>query len=278
MNPLLPVAQQPISLLNFLSSIRVVMVNTTLPANIGSTARAMYTMGLTQLVIVNPKRAIDDDAIAHASGALSILKQALVVPTLQDAIVDCQWVMATSSRQRHLPQPVLTPRQSALLMLQQFNQCHQFLDDSNKKFQIALVFGREDRGLTNEELQLADYHIQIPANPNYSILNVAAAVQVIAYAFYEVATEQFCQTTIDDFKPMLDLTIRQQWDEPAINQQQKQQLQQRLLNLLTQIELFNPNQPKTLPFRLSRLISRLQLDYKEYQLLQAIITKLSQSK
>lgn len=253
---------------DFLSCIRVVLVNTTLPANIGSTARAMHTMGLNQLIVVNPKRAIDDDAIAHSAGAKHVLENVQIVNSLTEAIDDCQWVLASSSRKRHLPQPVLTPRQSANLMVKNFIQSQQHAIN----FQIALVFGREDRGLTNDELQLADYHIQIPANPDYGILNVASAVQVIASVFYEIATEQAQLVSTDEH--LLELTLRQQWDEPAINQQQKQQLQQRFLTLFTQLDLYHPEHAKNLPYRLTRLLNRLQLDVKEYQLLQAMIAKM----
>lgn len=268
------------ALSDFLATIRVVMVNTTLPANIGSAARAMHTMGLSKLVVVDPKHPLNDDAYAHAAGATHILDEVTIVPTLADAIADCHWVLAASSRQRHLPKPVLTPRQAALLMLQQHTQltgqvtAHTTPDTP---LNIALVFGREDRGLTNEELQLADYHVQIPANPNYGVLNVAAAVQVIASVFFEVASERFAplsqQEVGTDFAT-LSLTLRQQWDNPPITQAQHAQLQARLLALLADLGLYHADQSKLMPARLNRLLGRLQLDQKEYQLLQAMIAKL----
>ncbi len=273
---------------DFLANIRVVMVNTTLPANIGSAARAMHTMGLSNLMVVDPKRPVDDDAYAHAAGATAILDQVTIVPTLADAIGDCHWVLAASSRQRHLPKPVLTPRQAANLMLQQFMQLGVAANASETKdnldtkptvkLSIALVFGREDRGLTNEELQLADYHVQIPANPDYGVLNVAAAVQVIASVFYEVASEQLSlqesSDSADSSNLQLNLTLRQQWDNPPITQAQHAQLEQRLLTLLASHNLYNAEQSKLMPARLSRLLGRLQLDEKEYQLLQALLAKL----
>nr|WP_241878011.1 RNA methyltransferase [Psychrobacter sp. PraFG1]UNK04419.1 RNA methyltransferase [Psychrobacter sp. PraFG1] len=165
-----------------LNSVRIVMVNTTLPANIGSAARAMLTMGLTDLVVVNPKHPIDEDSIAHAAGAKSVLDNCAVVDTLDEALSDCQLVFAASSRQRHIPRPVVTPDEAAQLVL----------DRPIGETKVAILFGREDRGLTNEELALADYHIQIDANPDYPVLNVASAVQVISSFFTAVS----CSTAI----------------------------------------------------------------------------------
>lgn len=249
------------------------MVNTTLPANMGSAARAMHTMGLSDLVVVEPKLPIDDDAIAHAAGANSVLANARIVDNLVDAIADCHWVFATSSRQRHIPKPVLTPRQAAQFYAGQLRALAQ--NDTTKIVpKIAIVFGREDRGLTNDELALANYHIQIPANPQYSVLNVAAAVQVIAASFFE-ALETYCQPTTDLMPhPELAFNLRQHWDEPPISQQQQQQLATQCLATLQQLGIYHREQSKVLPQRVSRLFDRLQLDVKEYQLLQAFFAKI----
>lgn len=265
---------QPFSTLAaFLAGIRIVMVNTTLPANIGSAARAMHTMGLTQLTVVAPKLPIDEDAYAHAAGAKAILDAVTICDTLEQALQDCHWVIATSSRQRHIPRPVLSPRQAAELMVTNFHSLGDLMTDSaHRNWQLAIVFGREDRGLTNEELQLADYHIQIPANPQYGVLNVAAAVQVIASVFYETAELALIAKTAAE--KSIDLTFRQQWDEPPISNEQRLQLENRLLALLENLDIYNPAQSKVMPQRINRLLSRLQLDIKEYQLLQATIAKL----
>lgn len=266
--------QQPFSTLAaFLAGIRIVMVNTTLPANIGSAARAMHTMGLTQLTVVAPKLPIDEDAYAHAAGAKAILDAVTICDTLEQALQDCHWVIATSSRQRHIPRPVLSPRQAAELMVTNFQNLGDLMTDSaHPNWQLAIVFGREDRGLTNEELQLADYHIQIPANAEYGVLNVAAAVQVIASVFYETAELALMAKTAAE--KSIDLTFRQQWDEPPISNEQRLQLENRLLALLENLDIYNPAQSKVMPQRINRLLSRLQLDIKEYQLLQATIAKL----
>ena len=273
---------------DYLSNMQVVMVNTTLPANIGSAARAMHTMGLSRLTVVDPKLPIDDTSVSHAAGGSDLLSSALIAPTLESAIADCQLVFAASSRSRHLPRPVVTPTQAAKIMLD-------FIDKQNTINErngidtapnIAILFGREDRGLTNEELAYADYHIQIDANPAYPVLNVASAVQVIA-SFIYAYTQTHIQADSEDNniaqvtdnvetleQGMLNTYVRQQWDEPAITQQQLQQLTERITALMVQRKLADSENLKSLPSRLSRLGSRIQLDQKEYQLLSALLAKL----
>ena len=284
---------------DYLSCIQVVMVNTTLPANIGSAARAMHTMGLSKLTVVDPKLPIDETSVSHAAGGGELLSSAIIAPTLEDAIANCQLVFAASSRSRHLPRPVVTPTQAAKIMLD-------FVDKQNAVNKqnsiedtapnIAILFGREDRGLTNEELAYADYHIQIDANPAYPVLNVASAVQVIASFVFAYAqthlqadsdlynksdneADNNSPKTTDSLEaiaqPLLNTYLRQQWDEPAITQQQLQQLTERTTALMVQHKLADNKNLKSLPSRLSRLGSRLQLDQKEYQLLSALIAKLA---
>jgi len=276
---------------DYLDCLQVVMVNTTLPANIGSAARAMHTMGLSRLTVVDPKLPIDETSVSHAAGGSELLSSALIAPTLESAISECQLVFAASSRSRHLPRPVVTPTQAAKIMFDFIDaQAALSADDSNvdtssaatsNKPNIAILFGREDRGLTNEELAYADYHIQIDANPAYPVLNVASAVQVIAsfiFAYAQTHTQTADSLDSDastDAQSTINVNLRQQWDEPAINQQQLQQLTQRTTDLMVQRGLANSEHLKSLPSRLSRLGSRLQLDQKEYQLLSALIAKLS---
>ena len=273
---------------NYLSCVQVVMVNTTLPANIGSAARAMHTMGLSRLTVVDPKLPIDDTSVSHSAGGSDLLSSAIIAPTLESAIADCQLVFAASSRSRHLPRPVVTPTQAAKIMLD-------FIDKQNAINErngidtapnIAILFGREDRGLTNEELAYADYHVQIDANPAYPVLNVASAVQVIASFIYAYAqTHIQADSEVNDIaqvtdnletleQGMLNTYMRQQWDEPAITQQQLQLLTERTTALMVQRKLADSENLKSLPSRLSRLGSRIQLDQKEYQLLSALLAKL----
>lgn len=296
-----PVTTPPIS--DYLSCLQIVMVNTTLPANIGSAARAMHTMGLSRLSVVNPKLPIDESSVSHAAGGSRVLANAHIAPTLEHAIADCQLVFAASSRSRHLPRPVVTPTQAAEIMLSFIDKQRRITAEKvSDKPNIAILFGREDRGLTNEELSFADYHIQIDANPEYPVLNVASAIQVIAsfiFAYaqtHNAATDNTLinNTTINDITinsadtnnnnnstnaptaaPILHTYLRQEWDEPAITQQQLQQLTQRMTTLMVQQNLADSEHLKSLPSRLSRLGARLQLDQKEYQLLSALLAKLS---
>lgn len=275
---------------DYLSCIQIVMVNTTLPANIGSAARAMHTMGLSKLTVVDPKLPIDETSVSHAAGGSELLSSAIIAPTLESAIKNCQLVFAASSRSRHLPRPVVTPTQAAKIMLDFIDKQSAIngQDGINTAPNIAILFGREDRGLTNEELAYADYHIQIDANPAYPVLNVASAVQVIAsfiYAYTQTHTQSDSEVNNKISKaadnveiaeyPVLNTYLRQQWDEPAITQQQLQQLTERTTALMVQHKLADSENLKSLPSRLSRLGSRIQLDQKEYQLLSALIAKLA---
>ena len=275
---------------DYLSCIQIVMVNTTLPANIGSAARAMHTMGLSKLTVVDPKLPIDETSVSHAAGGSELLSSAIIAPTLESAIKNCQLVFAASSRSRHLPRPVVTPTQAAKIMLDFIDKQSAIngQDSINTAPNIAILFGREDRGLTNEELAYADYHIQIDANPAYPVLNVASAVQVIAsfiYAYTQTHTQSDSEVNNKILKaadnveiaeyPVLNTYLRQQWDEPAITQQQLQQLTERTTALMVQHKLADSENLKSLPSRLSRLGSRIQLDQKEYQLLSALIAKLA---
>lgn len=156
-----------------LQSIRIILVGTTDQRNIGSAARAMKTMGLSQLYLVHPKETPGSAATALASGASDVLAQAVQTETLEEALQGCQLVIGTSSRSRTLDWPHLTPRQAA----------HQAMNELEAipQEQVAVVFGREATGLTNDELQLCHYHVEIPTNPDYASLNLAMAVQLIAY-------------------------------------------------------------------------------------------------
>jgi len=155
---------------SLLNKVRIVLVNTSDCRNIGSAARAMKTMGLSNLVLVDPIEMPNGQAQALAAGATDILASAKVVSTLSEAIEECGLVIGTSARSRTLPWPMLEPRGCGEKMIIEANE-----------YPVALVFGRESSGLTNDELQLCHFHVQIPANPDYSSLNLAMAVQTLSY-------------------------------------------------------------------------------------------------
>ncbi|MES2661819.1 MAG: RNA methyltransferase [Pseudomonadota bacterium] len=178
-----------------LDRIRVVLVETTHPANIGSAARAMKTMGLTDLVLVRPKEFPSARATWLASGANDLLENATIVDNFEDAIADCNWVVGTSARMRRLPWPLLQVRDAAEWVMQRLmSNSPEFKSktnnlklptdskkSSNEPGRIAVLFGQEARGLTNEQLRSCQLHLCIPGNEEYAVLNIASAVQVVAY-------------------------------------------------------------------------------------------------
>ena len=139
-----------------LHNIRVVLVNTSHPGNIGGAARAMKNMGLSRLVLVEPRLFPHHEADARASGAGDILENAQVVATLEDALVGCNLVLGTSARDRRIPWPLLDPRECGTKVV----------EEAGQGAEIALVFGREDSGLTNEELQRCHYHCLLYTSPS----------------------------------------------------------------------------------------------------------------
>ncbi|CAG8948291.1 unnamed protein product, partial [Penicillium salamii] len=153
-----------------LQNIRIVLVETSHTGNMGSVARAMKTMGLTNLYLVNPLVKPDSQAISLAAGASDVIGDAKIVDSLDEAIAGCSLVVGTSARSRSLPWPMLDARECGVKSVEEGQQAP-----------VALVFGRERVGLTNDELQKCHYHVAIQANPEYSSLNLAMAVQIIAY-------------------------------------------------------------------------------------------------
>lgn len=247
-----------------LAHVRIVMVNTTLPANIGSALRAMKTMGLSKLVLVAPKTYPHPDIDALAAGATDLIEQIEIVDTLEDAIKDCHLVFGTSARSRTIPWPLLDARPAAAKSM------HAVLKDQQE---IAVVFGREDRGLTNEELALANYHVTIPVNSDYGVLNVAQAIQIICYEM-RMATVELMDHQVDpDATMQVTDEDAMHWDEPLVTHAQMEQFYPHIEKMLADIEFMDPKNPRLLPLRLRRLFGRIQLDKMEYHLLRGIFTR-----
>ena len=247
-----------------LSHVRIVMVNTTLPANIGSALRAMKTMGLSKLVLVAPKTYPHPDIDALSAGATDLIEQIEIVETLADAIKDCHLVFGTSARSRTIPWPLLDARPAAEKSISAV---------VNDQQDVAVVFGREDRGLTNEELAMANYHVTIPVNTDYGVLNVAQAIQVICYEM-RMATLAAVESGEDEAAtmPVTD-TESMQWDEPLVTHEQMEQFYSHIEKMLAEIEFLDPKNPRLLPLRLRRLFGRIQLDRMEYHLLRGIFSR-----
>jgi len=163
-------------MLNLLNQIQIVLVEPTHPGNIGAVARSMKTMGLSKLVMVNPKKFPHYEASKRAAGAESVLDDARVVSHLSDALNECTLVLGTSVRDREVTWPTYDPRVSADRLMQHLN-----VVDSIDSVKVAILFGRESSGLTNQEMDLCHSQIRIPANDEYSSLNLASAVQIITY-------------------------------------------------------------------------------------------------
>ncbi|MBP0049152.1 RNA methyltransferase [Marinobacterium sp. AK62] len=153
-----------------LDNIRIIMINTFHPGNIGAAARALKNMGLSQLWLVDPREFPHEEADSRAAGAKDLLDSAVVVNSVEEAIADCQLVIGTSARQRSFDQPLLDAEQAAGLMV-----------DEARGGTVGILFGRETMGLTNEEMMLCHRHLFIDANEDYPVLNIAQAIQLVCY-------------------------------------------------------------------------------------------------
>ncbi len=235
-----------------LSNIKVVLVETSHPGNIGAVARAMKNMAMDNLCLVKPKIFPSADATARASGADDILAGAKVYATLTEAVADCQLVLGTSARCRTISWPELTPRECAEKII--------IHEPGNK---VAILFGRENSGLKNHELDLCHYLLRIPCNSEYSSLNIAAAVQVICYELFVAAGLQ--ET----------LQIGDKGESPLATAEQMESFYGHLHQALVDIGFMHPDKSKSIMRRLRRIYNRIQLDTKELDILRGIL-KMSQ--
>lgn len=244
--------------LSLLQKIKIVLCQTSHPGNIGAAARAMKTMGLEHLVLVDPKEFPSQEATARSSGATDVLNKAQVVTTLQEAIEDCRLVIGTSSRNRSLPWPMVEPRDIQTILAKE-----------PTALPMAIVFGRESSGLLNEELQLCHYHVNIPANPQYMSLNLAAAVQVISYECRLLALDQEHSLHSAPVKETLgDSDVK-------ATVAQTEGLYQHFENVMIETGFFDPNEPKLLPTRLHRLFAKSQLSEAEVNILRGFLASMT---
>lgn len=236
-----------------LHNIRVVLVETSHTGNIGSTARAMKTMGLSNLYLVNPLTKPDSQAIALSAGASDIIGNATLVDSLDEALSGCGLVVGTSARSRTLPWPMLDPRECGVKCIQEVEHAP-----------VALLFGRERVGLTNEELQKCHFHVVIPANPEYSSLNLAMAVQILAYevrtAFLEhqrVATPAAVHT-----------------ESPYPLAEEVERFYQHLEQVLNHTGFIRQAHPGQVMSKLRRLFTRARPEAQELHILRGILTSI----
>jgi len=235
-----------------LDRIRVIMVNTSHPGNIGAAARAMKNMGLSRLVLVDPVKLPGLEGYSRAVGADDVLGAARVVPTLADAVQGCCWVAGTSARLRTVQWPVYLPRECASELTQ-----HAANDD------VAIVFGRERTGLSNAELELCNALVHIPTNPDFSSLNVAAAIQVLCY---ETRLAVMGETTFA--KPG---SGKHRDDVPA-SSELLQGMYEHLFQTLQMLNFFGTSNPEIVMRRLKGLFNRAQTTRHEVAILRGILS------
>ncbi len=251
------------------SNVRIIMMNTSHPGNIGAVARAMKNMGLTDLWLVSPKSFPDIVAERRASGAKDVLANATVVDTFDEAINSCVSVIGASARGRKIPWPVMNPRDCA-------EKVRGFAKSSSDNKTVAIVFGQEDRGLTNDELHRCNYHVNIPTNPDYSSLNVAMALQVVAY---ELRMDYLLYSGLGDITetaPTLS-SGDEGWDEDAATVSDVEGLVKHLEGVMVDVDFFDPENPRQLIPRLRRLYQRCSMDKIEVNIMRGFLTAVTKA-
>ncbi len=243
-----------------LSDIVIILNEPSHPGNIGAVARAMKNMGLSRLVLVSPKDYPSVQATARASGADEILEAATVVDSLDAAIAGLRLVIGASARSRRLPWPLLDPRECAAKALEHWQQ---------GDVPVGVVFGRESSGLSNSELERCRYLVNIPANPEYSSLNLAASVQVICY---ELRMAFLAAESLTDARGGSART-----DSALATADAVARFYQHLEQVLTSIGFVRAQQPVSMMRRLKRLFNRCQLEKKEVQILRGILTAIEKN-
>lgn len=243
-----------------LDSIRIVMLRTWHPGNIGSALRAMKTMGLTRLVLVEPNQWPEGDsksiATSMAAGAADMLDKVEVVGSLEEAIDGCNLVVGTSARSRSFPWPMLTSR-----------QCGEKLVEEAKTGEVALVFGQETSGMTNEELQQCHFHVSIDANPDYPVLNVASAVQILCYEIRQALLNQ--QEFTEESK--------QSDAVPYPDTRQMEQFYEQLELALGDINFIIRQHPGKIMTKLRRLFNRARPEQEEMNILRGMLSRIRQN-
>lgn len=239
-------------------NIRIVLVETSHPGNIGSTARAMKNMCLEDLYLVAPQKFPDPQgkSKAMAAGADDVLAKVKIVDTLDEALADCTYVVGASARLRSIPWPVIDPR-----------QCVEKLAGIARTDPVALVFGREDRGLTNEEMERCNALVHIPGNPEYMSLNISAAVQVLAYEIHMLSYLQG-----DKLDELVEF-----YDHPRATAHEVEGLYGHFESALTTLGFHDPDSPRQLMRRLRRLFNRTGLDKMEVNILRGILSAAEKS-
>ncbi|GDX04996.1 tRNA (cytosine(32)/uridine(32)-2'-O)-methyltransferase TrmJ [Buttiauxella selenatireducens] len=241
-----------------LQNVRIVLVETSHTGNMGSVARAMKTMGLTNLWLVNPLVKPDSQAIALAAGASDVIGEAKIVDTLDEALAGCSLVVGTSARSRTLPWPMLDPRECGLKSISEAQHAP-----------VAIVFGRERVGLTNDELQKCHYHVAIQANPEYSSLNLAMAVQILAYEvrIAWLATQEEGKETV---------VVEDQTQYPSADDLERFYVH--LEQVLLKTGFIRTSHPGQIMSKLRRLYNRARPETQELNILRGMLSSIDNEK
>lgn len=239
-----------------LSNIRIVLVRPTHPGNIGATARAMKTMALRRLYLVAPETFPSPEATDRAAGADDLLESAVVCATLDEAIRDCHLVLGTTARQRRIEWPALDPAEGARRLV-----------EAAPRGPVALLFGQERTGLLNTELDRCHFMVTIPADREYSSLNLAAAVQILAYEIHRAVLAGSPTTGTGEAR-----TGR------PVSSEAMQRFYEHLEQVLQETGFLDPDNPRLLMRRLMRLFNRASPDDNEMNILRGILTAIQQSR
>lgn len=248
--PGLPVPRQ-----TALDNISIVLINTTHSGNIGSAARAMKTMGLSKLVLVKPANFPSDHALALASGADDILANARVVSTLEEALAHCRFVVGTSARVRGVSLDLVEPK-----------ACADHIITEADLGEVALVFGREDRGMTNEELHRCHLQVHIPTNPDFSSLNLGAAVQVMSY-----------ELRMAELARQGGVELPKTKQKALASQDDIERFYQHLYETLVQIGFLDHSSHEKIMAKLRRMYGRIRPDKVELGILRGILSETERS-
>lgn len=240
--------------------IRIVLVAPSHGGNIGGCARAMKNMGLSRLYLVTPDEFPSAEATARAVGAEDVLDRVRVFSSLNEAVADCQLVIGTSARGRRIPWPVVTPDQAAQRIVR-----------TSAEREVAVVFGRERTGLTNEELDRCQALVNIPTDPGFASLNLACAVQIVAYEIWRTAESEVQKH--GSAAAMTDTL-----GEPLATHDEVQRFYGHLEEVLVETGFLDPKNPRLLMRRLVRLFNRVELTNNEVNILRGILTALAQQR
>ena len=219
--------------------VKIILIETSNSGNIGSTLRAMKTMGFGKLCLVSTKKFPSEEVTALAANASDLIDKVKVVISLEEALVGCNLVIGTSSRDRKVP----WPNESII------SASPKIIAEADKDNTVAILFGREDRGLTNEELQRCNLHVHIPADPEYSSLNLAQAVQILVY--------EIRISILDDEEG------QEYWDVELANNKQTELLIEHMDELMQEVEFYDVDNPRKLLLRVRRFFKRSKIDVME---------------